>query len=75
MYTRIVIFILLLFDNINKRKVLNFFKKNLKKEILIFIDVGAHHAETIKLFNKNFIVKNFFGFEASPVNFQILKKK
>ena len=75
MYTRIVIFILALFDNINKRKVINFFKKNLKKEIHVFIDVGSHHAETIKLFNKNFIVKKFFGFEASPINFQILKKK
>ena len=70
MYTRIVIFILSLFDNINKRKVINFFKKNLKKEIHVFIDVGSHHAETIKLFNKNFIVKNFFAFEASPLIFK-----
>ena len=74
MYIRIVTFFLFLFDYINKRKILNFFRKNLKKEIDTFIDVGAHHAETIKLFNNNFVVKKFFCFEASPINFQILKK-
>ena len=52
MYIRIVTFFLFLIDYINKRKILNFFKKNLKNEIDIFIDVGAHHAESIKLFNK-----------------------
>ena len=74
MYIRIVTFFLFLIDYINKRKILNFFKKNLKNEIDIFIDVGAHHAESIKLFNNNFVVKQFFCFEASPINFQILKK-
>ena len=73
MYIRIVTFFLFLIDYINKRKILNFFKKNLKNEIDIFIDVGAHHAESIKLFNNNFVVKQFFCFEASPINFQILK--
>ena len=74
MYIRIVTFFLFLIDYINKRKILNFFKKNLKNEIDIFIDVGAHLAETTKLFNNNFVVKKFFCFEASPINFQILKK-
>ena len=67
--------------NYEIQTVINKYKKysNLNKlfkgnKIDIFIDVGAHHAESIKLFNNNFVVKQFFCFEASPINFQILKK-
>jgi len=39
------------------------------------LDVGAHKGESIELFSKNFIIKKIISFEASPVNFQFLKKK
>ena len=35
----------------------------------------AHHGETIKIFSKYFIIKKLFAFEASPINYQYLKKK
>ena len=69
-----ILLILSLFDYINKKKIINFFKKNLF-EINVFFDVGAHRGETIEFFNKNFKVKNFYCFEASSINFENLKKK
>ena len=69
-----ILLILSLFDYINKKKIINFFKKNLF-EINVFFDVGVHKGETVKLFNKNFKVKNFYCFEASPINFEKFKKK
>ena len=75
MYISFIVKILSFFDYIKKKDVINFFKKNLKDDINNFIDVGAHHGETIKLFNKNFNIKNFYAFEASYHNFTILKKK
>ena len=61
------------FDHFQQLKILNFLKKNLGKD-LIFFDVGAHHGESIKLFCKNFRIKEVHCFEASPENFKILKK-
>jgi FkbM family methyltransferase len=75
MNIKIVTFFLSLFDYINKKKVINFFKKNLNNKIENFIDVGAHHAETVKLFNKSFLIENFFCFEPNPSTFEVLKKK
>jgi len=68
-----ILLILSLFDYINKKKIVNFFRKNLF-EINLFIDIGAHKGETVELFNKNFKVKNFYCFEASSINFEKLKK-
>ena len=75
MYVRIITYLLSFFDQFNKSKVIDFFQKSVKGEIDNFIDVGAHYGETINLFNKNFIIKNFFAFECSPLNFEALEKK
>ena len=74
MIQKIIIFILDLFDFFHKRKILNFLKKENLKKINIFFDVGAHKGETIKLFSKNFDINQIYSFEASPINFKILKK-
>lgn len=73
MYIKLILKVLSLFDYINKIKIINYFKKK-KLSPDIFIDVGAHHGETIKVFNKNFKIKKYYAFEASPINFNILKK-
>tara|TARA_B100001029_G_C15021613_1_gene430913 strand:+ start:18 stop:731 length:714 start_codon:yes stop_codon:yes gene_type:complete len=70
---KIVIFFINLIDLINKKKIINFFKKE-KININSFFDVGAHKGETANLFNKYFKIKKIFCFEVSPVNFMSLKK-
>ena len=62
-----------LFDHFQQLKILKFLKKNLGNN-LIFFDIGAHHGESIKLFCKNLRIKEVHCFEASPINFKILKK-
>ena len=37
--------------------------------------MGAHKGESIELFLKEFKIKNFYSFEASPINFKILNEK
>lgn len=68
-----VIFFLNLLDSINKRKIVNFFKSE-KIEIDSLFDVGAHHGETVSLFNKNFKINKIFCFEVSLINYENLKK-
>ena len=75
MYVKIITYFLSFFDKVNKNKVIEFFKKNITEDIVNFIDVGAHHAETVKLFDKELIIKNFFCFECSPLNFKFLIKE
>ena len=75
MYVKIIIYFLSFLDKANKNKIIEFFKKNITEDIVNFIDVGAHHAETVKLFDKELIVKNFFCFECSPLNFNFLTKE
>ena len=75
MYIKLILKILSLFDYLNKIKIINFFKKNLKNNLNIFFDVGSHHGETIKIFNKYFSIDKFYAFEASPINFKNLKKE
>ena len=62
------------FDYFQQKKILKFLKSKLNDNITV-IDVGAHHGETISLFNKNFDIKELHAFEASPLNFKILMKK
>ena len=57
-----------------KQNFLNILKKKNKK-IAHFIDVGAHHGESIKLFSKYFKIQKILAFEPSIENFNILKKK
>ena len=71
---KILIFFLNLFDFINKKKVINFFKKE-RFNINYFFDVGAHLGETANLFNRYFKIGKMYCFEVSPINFEDLKKK
>ncbi len=75
MYYFLAKFCLTFFDSFNKKKILDFLRKKIKKEIKLFIDVGAHHGESIKLFDKYFKVQKILAFEPSIENFLILKKK
>ena len=62
-----------IFDTFQQKKILNFFKNKLTKDIVLF-DIGAHHGETVKFFLNKFNLKEIHCFEASPINFEILKK-
>ncbi len=74
LYSKIVIIILNFLDYFQQKKILNLINKKFSKPLLVF-DVGAHYGETIKLFLKNLNIEKIYSFEASPQNFQILKKK
>ena len=74
--------ILKIVDFFYKKKIISFFKENLKNNFNILIDIGAHKGETIQEFLNNFKIKNIYSFEASPKTFkelhvriEILKKK
>ena len=71
---KVILLIIDFFDYFHKKKILNFLKKNNYKNFNIFFDIGAHKGETIDLFIKNFNINYFYSFEASPINFKILKK-
>ena len=75
MYYNLAKFCLTFFDGFNKKKILDFLRKKIKEETKLFIDVGAHHGESIKLFNKYFKVRRILAFEPSIENFIILKSK
>lgn len=74
MIKNIVILIINFFDYFYKKKIINFLKEK-KINIEYFVDVGAHHGETMELFSRNFKIKKIYAFEPSPVNFKKLKKK
>ena len=70
---KLVLLIINLFDFFHKRKIINFLKIKIKSDrINLFLDVGAHHGETIDLFSKNFSIKKLISFEASPKSFKKL---
>ena len=69
------IYILKFFDFFHKKKIINFMKKEKFSNIEIFFDIGGHVGESIELFCSNFNIKNIYSFEASHINFSILKKK
>lgn len=79
---KLSLFILLFFDYFHKKKIISFIKRKINK-IESIIDVGAHHGESIKLFDKNFKILNIYAFEPSPESFKnlivntnyLLKKK
>ena len=75
MYIKLLHFIISLFDRSNKIKIINFFKRKFNNNILVLVDVGAHHGETVDLFNKNFNVKSVISFEPSPKNYNKFLKK
>ena len=69
---KLIIFIISILDYYNKKKIVNFFLKK-EKSFKVIIDVGAHKAETIKLFNKKFNVDFIYSFEPSKENYKILR--
>jgi len=71
----LVKFILNIFDNISKKKVLSVLNNIFKDKINFIIDVGSHHGETIIFLNNNFKYNKIFAFEPSSYNYQVLKKK
>jgi len=71
---KILIFFLNLLDFINKKKVINFFKKEISN-INLFVDVGAHEGETSNLFSKYLNIKKIYCLEPSSINYKNLKKK
>ena len=75
MIQKIILWGLSLFDYSYQKKWIKFLKKNKYNDFKILIDIGAHKGESIKLFSKNFITKKIISFEASPINFEFLKKK
>ena len=75
MIQKIVLFFLSLFDFFYQKKIITFLKKNKYHKFDLLIDVGAHKGESIDLFSKNFVVKKIISFEASPINFNSLRKK
>ena len=75
MIQKIILWGLSLFDYSYQKKWIKFLKKNKYNDFKILIDIGAHKGESIKLFSKNFIIKKIISFEASPINFEYLKKK
>tara|TARA_Y100000590_G_scaffold328244_1_gene372747 strand:- start:2947 stop:3675 length:729 start_codon:yes stop_codon:yes gene_type:complete len=74
MIKKTILFFVSVFDYFHKKKIISFLK-NLKIDNLSMIfDVGAHKGESITFFLSNFRVKKIISFEASPINFNILKK-
>ena len=75
MIQRIVLFVMSIFDFFYQKKILSFLKKNNLNNIDLLFDVGAHKGESINLFLRNLKVKKIISFEASPINFEFLKKR
>ena len=75
MIQKIILWGLSLFDYFYQKKWIKFLKKNKYNSFKLLIDIGAHKGESIKLFSKNFVIKKIISFEASPINFEFLKKK
>ncbi len=75
MYIKILHFIISYFDYPNKKKTINFFKEKFENNISVLIDVGAHHGETIKLFNDQFKIKSILSFEPAKKNYEQLLVK
>ena len=74
MIKKIILLILGVFDFFYQRKIIHFFKEKNIRELNCVIDIGAHKGETIKLLLKYFKVNKIISFEASPKNFEYLKK-
>ena len=75
MFLNLAKLILSFFDLLDRKKILRYFKINIKDQLKCCIDVGAHHGETIKSFNKVFKIEKIIAFEPSQENFKILSEK
>ena len=75
MIQKLTLFILSFFDALYQKKWIKFLKKNKLNRFNLLLDIGAHKGESIELFSKNFLIKKIISFEASPVNFELLKNR
>ena len=66
--------VLNIFDYFYQKKFINFLKKKNINDFNVFLDIGAHEGESIKLFSKNFKINKIYSFEPSPISYQILEK-
>lgn len=73
MITNLIRNLINIFDKFQQRKIINFFKKKIKKPI-IFFDIGSHHGETVELFQNKLPIIFFHCFEPGDQNFKILVK-
>ena len=76
MIKQITFITLFIFDHFHKKKIINYVKNKLDiHSIDVLLDIGAHKGESIEFFSKNLNIKKIISFEASPVNYEVLKKK
>ena len=75
MIQKIVLFTLSIFDFFYQKKLIDFLKKKGFTKFNLLMDVGAHQGESIELFSRNFTIKKIISFEASPINFKLLRNK
>ena len=68
-------FLFKIVDFFYQKKKYSFLKKKIFNKISIFIDVGAHHGDTINEFLKIFSIEKIYAFEPSKKNFIKLKEK
>ncbi len=73
-YSKIIIVVLNFLDYFQQKKIIKLINKKFLNPIVVF-DIGAHHGESIKLFNKELKIKKIYSFEASSKNYEILQKK
>ncbi len=73
-YSKIIIKLLNFFDYFQQKKIIKLINNKFLKPLVVF-DVGAHHGETIRLFLKKLKIEKIYSFEASPKNFEVLKRK
>ena len=74
LYSKIILTFLNFFDYFQQKKIIKLINSKFSKPIIVF-DVGAHYGETIRLFSKKLKIDKIYSFEASPQNFQVLKRK
>ena len=60
-------------DFLYQKRKYSFLKKTITKNIDTFIDVGAHHGDTINEFLSIFSIRKIYAFEPSKKNFNRLK--
>ena len=72
-YSKVIITLLNFLDYFQQKKITKLLNQKFSKPIVVF-DVGAHYGETIKLFFKKLKLEKIYSFEASPKNFEKLKK-
>ena len=75
MIQKIVLFALSIFDYFYQKKLINFLKKNNFIKFNLLLDIGAHQGESIEFFSRNFMIKKIISFEASPINFELLRNR